>query len=215
MIKSEAINELATALAKAQGEICAAKKDSENPFFKSKYADLASVWSAIKEPLSKNGLSIVQTIDCKKDDLFEVYVETVLLHSSGQFLTSLIPVRAKDDSAQGMGSAITYARRYALAAIVGVYQDDDDGNAASGKDKTDNADKDKKPTGGTKPKDPPKNETPISMGDVALVYDKAASKWGLKKEDVDHRLFDSYGVTSAKALKKFQFDKLMTDMDKK
>ena len=127
MDKSEQINELATALAKAQGAITPAIKDSNNPFFKSQYADLASVWDACRKPLSENGLSVVQTID-GNDKL-----ETTLLHSSGQFISSTLSIVAKDQTSQSIGSAITYARRYALSAIIGICPDDDDAEAAMGR----------------------------------------------------------------------------------
>ena len=130
MNTSEQINELATALAKAQGEITGALKDSANPFFKSKYADLASCWDACRSPLSKNGLSVVQGLDVSDGHL---YLVTRLLHSTGQWISSTTPVTPKDDTPQGMGSALTYARRYALTAMVGVAQVDDDANAASGR----------------------------------------------------------------------------------
>lgn len=128
--QSEQIGELAQALAKAQGKITGALKDSSNPFFKSRYADLASVWDACRGPLSENGLAVVQLTEA--DDA-GVYVSTTLAHSSGQWMRSRLRLTPKDSTPQGMGSAITYGRRYALAAIVGVAQVDDDGNAASGR----------------------------------------------------------------------------------
>ena len=131
MEKSEQINELATALAKAQGMIGGALKDSENPFFKSKYADLKSVWSVIKQPLSTNGLSVVQTPETSENG---VKINTMLLHSSGQWISSYVGVPVGKKDAQGLGSAISYGRRYALASIVGVYQEDDDGNNSSGEE---------------------------------------------------------------------------------
>lgn len=127
-MKSEAINELAAALAIAQGQITGALKDSANPFFKSKYADLASVWDACREHLSKNGLAVIQTT---REDIEGVTVETTLAHKSGQYISGLLRMFPKDKSPQAYGSAMTYARRYALAAIVGVAQVDDDANAAS------------------------------------------------------------------------------------
>lgn len=123
-MKSEQINELAKALASAQELITGAKKDSDNPFFKSRYADLGSVWDSIRKPLSSNGLSVAQTVDGDK-------LITLLMHSSGQWIDSSYPISAKDGSPQAIGSAITYARRYALAAIVGAYQTDDDAEAAT------------------------------------------------------------------------------------
>ena len=130
MNKSENINELAAALAKAQGEMRGAVKDSANPFFKSRYADLASVWDACRVPLTKNGLSVVQTN--VGDGAEMVAVETILLHSSGQWISSFLSVKPVKNDPQGIGSCITYLRRYSLAAMVGIAPEDDDGNAASG-----------------------------------------------------------------------------------
>ena len=122
--KSEDIGELAKALAQVQGDIGAAKKDADNPFFKSKYADLPAVWDACREVLSKNGLAVSQLNTPAADGLLAV--RTVLLHSSGQWLASVIELPAKKADPQAYGSAITYARRYALACIVGVVADEDD-----------------------------------------------------------------------------------------
>jgi len=126
MKTSESLNELADALAKAQGVMETAKKTSTNPFFKSQYADLASVWEACRKPLSDNGLSILQTLEDGK-------VETILLHTSGQYVSSVLAFTAKDQTSQSIGSAITYARRYALSAMVGICPDDDDAEAAMGR----------------------------------------------------------------------------------
>jgi hypothetical protein len=129
MQTSEQINELAAALAKAQGQIQGAVKDSTNPAFKSRYADLASVWDACRMALSANGLAVVQGPALADRG---VSVTTRLLHSSGQWAESTLILPMDKATAQGAGSAITYARRYALAAMVGVApDDDDDGNAAS------------------------------------------------------------------------------------
>ena len=130
MNKSESVAELAAALAKAQGQMKGAIKDSANPFFKSKYADLASVVEAIRAAFSANGLSYIQTVEPSEKD--EVRVETTLLHASGEWISCgvlSLPVSKVD--AQGYGSALTYARRYSLSAAVGVAPEDDDGNAAS------------------------------------------------------------------------------------
>lgn len=129
MTKSDSIAALAAALAKAQGEISGAKKDEENPFYKSKYADLASVWDACREPLSKHGLSVIQTTGFDSKDQFTLF--TVLAHSSGEWIESAYPLNPVKNDPQGMGSCVSYARRYSLAAIVGIYQVDDDGNEAS------------------------------------------------------------------------------------
>lgn len=128
--KSETIGKLAEALAKAQGEMDNAKKDSNNPFFKSKYADLASNIDSIKGPLSKHGLSYVQFTDEENE---KNYLITKLMHSSGEWISGRLKLILKQNDMQGLGSAITYARRYGLAAMVGLAQEDDDGNEASGK----------------------------------------------------------------------------------
>jgi hypothetical protein len=123
------MKELATAMAKAQAEIKAALKDSKNPHFKSSYADLTSVWDACRTALTKNGLSVVQIPGFDAND---VWLETMILHSSGESLSGRYPLRPSQQTPQGYGSALTYARRYSLAAMVGVVADeDDDGNAAS------------------------------------------------------------------------------------
>ena len=126
MNHSDQINELGAALAKAQGLIEGAKKDSANPFFKSRYADLASVWDACRKHLSENGLSITQ---CPEESDNGIAIETMLLHSSGQWIKSRYTMPVSKLDAQAVGSAITYARRYALASIVGIAPEDDDGNA--------------------------------------------------------------------------------------
>jgi hypothetical protein len=147
--QSAQLDQLAVSLAKAQGEMENVKKGAENPFFKSKYADLASVWEAARVPLSKNGLSVIQSVT--SDDAHH-WLETTLLHSSGQFVSDTIKLTLKDDTMQGLGSAITYARRYQLSAFVGVSpDDDDDGNAASGK-------VDKPQNGRTATKPPPETQ---------------------------------------------------------
>jgi hypothetical protein len=131
MNKSEQINELAAALAKAQGSMESARKDSENPFFKSHYADLAAVWDAARKPLTDNGLSVTQHPSA---DGNIVTVETSLLHASGQWVGSQLTMLSKDASPQAIGSCITYLRRYALSSVLGIAsEDDDDGNSAQPK----------------------------------------------------------------------------------
>lgn len=132
MNKSENINELAAALAKAQAKIETAKKDQTNPFYKSQYAGLPQVWDACRKALSDNGLSIIQTTDTSENGMV---LESMLLHLSGQWVISTYPVNPLKADPQSIGSALTYARRYSIMALVGVVADDasdDDGNAASG-----------------------------------------------------------------------------------
>lgn len=127
---SSTVGKLAEALSKAQGQIRGALKDSSNPFFKSKYADLASVLEAFREPFSSNGLALVQI---PGNSPTGVAVETILMHSSGEWVSGVISVKPAKDDAQGLGSVITYLRRYSAAAFSGVAQIDDDGEAAVGR----------------------------------------------------------------------------------
>ncbi len=123
------MKELCAALVKAQAEMTGAKKDSANPFFKSKYADLSSVMEAIRPALSAHGLGFVQVAHDAQD---AAIVETVIVHQSGETMSCgkvSVPVSKAD--AQGYGSAITYARRYSLQTAFGVPSVDDDGNAAA------------------------------------------------------------------------------------
>ena len=129
MNKSETIGQLALALSKAQGQMKFAAKDAANPFFKSKYADLASVIEAIKVPLSANGIAFVQATDFEDS---AVIVETILLHESGEWISGRLRMQPTKNDPQGVGSAVTYAKRYGLQALAGVPSDDDDGNAATG-----------------------------------------------------------------------------------
>jgi hypothetical protein len=128
MNKSEEIKNLAVAMNKAQTEMGGAHKGANNPFFKSKYADLAAVVQAVKEPFANNGLSYVQF---PIEDNGRIGVETILMHSSGEWLSNSFTVNLTKQDAQGAGSAITYCRRYGLQAVAGIPSEDDDGNAAS------------------------------------------------------------------------------------
>lgn len=130
MNKSEQIDKIAAALHSAQERFRGAKKDSNNPFFKSKYADLESVWEACRDGLRDHGLSVSQ-FPVSDGDM--VGVETILMHISGQYISNTIYVRPVKQDPQAAGSAITYLRRYALAGVLGIIQTDDDANESSGK----------------------------------------------------------------------------------
>lgn len=131
-MQSAEIGELAKALALAQADITGAVKTSVNPFYKSRYADLATIMDSCRGPLSKHGLAVIQTTD--GTDGASVTILTTLAHGSGQWVRGKLVMRAEKTDPQTIGKCITYARRYALAAIVGVVSEDDDGNSASGKD---------------------------------------------------------------------------------
>ena len=124
------INEIAAALAKAQAVMPPAKMNSTNPFLKNKYADLGSVIEASRKPLADNELSITQLVT---GDETRIVVETILMHASGQSISSRMSLALSEgkgmSSAQAAGSIITYLRRYSLSAILGIYADEDaDGN---------------------------------------------------------------------------------------
>ncbi len=129
--ESPTLGALALALSKAQGAMASAKKDSSNPHFKSSYADLASVWDAIRAPLSDNELAVVQRITTRRGD-DGVYITSTLMHSSGEKMWDTCRMPVAQMTAHGIGAATTYGRRYSLMGLVGIApDDDDDGNRDS------------------------------------------------------------------------------------
>ncbi len=161
MNQSTEIGELASALSKAQAEYKTAKKDNKNPFFRSNYADLNTVMVACRPHITKNNLAIVQTMDIVNDKNVLI---TTLMHSSGQWIKSITPILSAKNDSQGYGAGTTYARRFALEAIVGgTASEDDDGNEAC------------RPT--------ESNEEPtISKTEIAMIQE------GLKKCTPEHRM---------------------------
>lgn len=126
MERSESIKEIANALCKFQQEVGKIKKSANNPFFKSKYATLSDILDVIQEPLSNSGLSVMQL------PVGENELETIVMHISGEFISSKYTMRPTKNDPQGVGSCITYQRRYALGAALSLNIDeDDDGNKAS------------------------------------------------------------------------------------
>lgn len=129
MITSPTVTKIASALLLAQKEIGSAKKDSTNPFFKMKYSDLGSVMEACKDAFNNHGITVLQPVET---DETITYVRTILLHDSGEYISSSMKVSCKNpDNPQEMGSAITYAKRYSLQAIAFIPSEDDDGEAAT------------------------------------------------------------------------------------
>lgn len=130
-LNSDSLSKIAPALVKAQKKMGNAVKDSKNPFFKSKYADLNAVREAVLPHLNEEGISVLQPtvyVDGKK------FVQTKFLHETGEYISGLTEiVSAKETDAQAQGSGISYARRYGLQSLANIGADDDDGNAASGK----------------------------------------------------------------------------------
>lgn len=178
MLKSESIAALAKAIALSQLHVENALKSSTNPHFKSKYADLAEILNTVRPVFSANGIAIVQT------PTFEsgvASVETMLCHESGEFISSICSSPVSKQDAQGIGSAITYLRRYSLAAMCGVAQEDDDGNGASDKDKPKQPSN--KPQPQTKPAPEVKklsnDEREMGVKDMKAAPDEAALKEAL------------------------------------
>ena len=180
MQQSETIGRLSEALSKVQAVLEGAKLDSTNPFFKSKYSDLTSVWTACRKPLAENGLSVIQT--CQSETADMVIVETMLSHNSGEWVRGRLAMRPVKADPQGVGSCITYARRYSLAAIVGVAPEDDDGNIASGKsDKPETRHTTHTKTETKAPEKPPQETSPPKAGtDTATLSAKDNLKAKMK-----------------------------------
>lgn len=120
----------AEALARAQAGMTSATKDSKNPHFKSSYASLASVVDAIRQPLAAQGIAWAQDVTCDGD---MVSCVTVLLYGESEHRFGRLSAKAKDASAQAIGSTVTYLRRYSLMATLGIPAEDDDGEASHGR----------------------------------------------------------------------------------
>lgn len=167
-MRSENLNELAAALAKAQGAMEAAAFNRVNPHFKNRYADLAAIWDAIRIPLSSNGLAVTQVTEIRERGFVLV---TTLHHASGQWLAGeyALPVGGRP---QEVGSALTYARRYSLCGIVGIVADDDDDAEAGNKVKASEPEPKRPNPHRTPPEDisdgEPNGEIPHVDGVVAL-----------------------------------------------
>ena len=131
MNQSDSIANLAKALSIVQGKLTYAKKDSKNPFFKSNYADLESVWDACRDLLASNGLSVSQFPGsyCEIDK--SMSLTTVLLHESGEYISQEMTLPVAKPDPHGCCAAVTYMRRVSLSAVTGIVQADDDGNTAS------------------------------------------------------------------------------------
>lgn len=215
MQQSEQINEIAAALSKAQSQIEGAVKDANNPFYKSKYADLSSIIEAVKGPLANNGLSIVQLVGF--DDENREFLETQISHSSGQFFRGRILIKSKDQSPQAQGSAISYARRYALQAALNVPVFDDDAEMAQASFRKPQTNvppvqtvpltKTSEPT----PEAPtsPATATSIQMNRISYLINKLK----LDPAKLAERLDKQFGKTEVKALSKTEADWLIKNLE--
>ena len=128
MKHSDSIIKIAPALVKAQSEIGKAAKTAMNPHLRSKYANLDSVWNAVAPALQVNELMVMQSPVISDDN--KLHLETMIIHSSGEWIKEEMAMPIPKQDPQGYGSALSYARRYHLSAMLGVTQDDDDGHAA-------------------------------------------------------------------------------------
>jgi hypothetical protein len=196
MEQSQSIIELAKALSKMQGELTSVPKSSTNPFFKSKYADLDAVWDTIRKPLSSNGLSVIQTTYDQND---KIYLETMLLHTSGEWVKSYLPINAKESSPQAIGSAITYARRYAMSAMLGVSADEDDDAEGTTNHKPVQKE--------SKPAEKPTIE-PVTKEQVKAIEEAVVKHCYNAKAFIESK---GWKATSAKELTKAQAEELIKD----
>jgi hypothetical protein len=127
-MQSEDVSEITKALVGLQHELAPVRRESKNPFLGTRYADLSACWEALREPLARHNLAVVQTTEPGADG--HLLIVTELLHTSGQWIRGHLPIKPTKQDPQSLGSAITYGRRYALAAICGLVQEDDDAEGA-------------------------------------------------------------------------------------
>jgi hypothetical protein len=214
MQRSESITEIAKALSAFQGEIKNPANTAYNPFFRSKYAPLPDILNLVRPNMAKHGLSIIQQPSGGGEN---ISVTTILLHNSGEYI-ELDPLVLRVDkvTAQGIGSAITYGRRYALAALLGISsEDDDDGNIASGKNDNDGT---SQPCAGKKQSPVSKTSPPAPKTDQAANQPKELDKGKVQRlailrkqkgiTDEKHKEFlKNAGVESSKYLNEEQYKK--------
>lgn len=219
MNRSENVTEISKALAAVQSEMQPAINNSKNPFFNSDYADFEAVKAAAQPYLAKNGLAVIH-VPWVTDG--KMYLECVVLHSSGQWISGMYPVNPVKNDPQSIGSAVTYAKRYSFSAMVGVVtKDDDDGNAATkpgekpraGDKRDDSRVPAPKPQRPPTPPGPPKNnpamERALPVGptekQLTRLFTIAGQK-GWNTEGVHVWLKDNFGLDSAKKLNRTQYD---------
>lgn len=201
MNKSDDTKDLFAALAKAQGEMGAAKKDATNPFFKSHYADLASIWRSCQEVLPKHGLAVLQIPQLIADIMV---LETVITHASGQWVSGQYRVKPVKDDPQSYGSAMSYARRYSLASMLSIVTEDDDGESAMGRLQPPIASH--KPAYSYAPYNG-KLEATIGDGDKPQLVKRffaAAKESGWTDQEVKHYTMTKFNALSSSALTKEQ-----------
>lgn len=197
MKKSDLINELATALAKAQSEMKHAIKDAKNPFFKSDYATLSSISEACLPFLNKHGIAVTQTTEVY--ETAGVLLVTTMMHVSGQWISSSYPVHPVKNDPQSLGSALSYARRYSLAGIAGVVVGDDDAESAMDRNTPE------------KPKVVATSTNPSEAQLKRLFAIAHKNNW--KDEDLRDYL-EKMGMKSTKELSYMQYESLCKNIEK-
>jgi hypothetical protein len=187
MKMSETIAELATALSKAQGQIDDASKSADNPYYKSRYADLAAVRAVIREPLAVNDLAIIQAPRVVSGG---AEVETMLVHKSGEFMSETLFMPAGKSDPHGYASAITYARRIGIMSLLALAAYDDDGNTAV--DSVKNAPEKKKPSA----------DVMVAANKAAKEGTPALTAWWQSLSKEDRALIDTDTIKALKATAK-------------
>jgi len=178
---SESIGNIATALSQFQGEVQNPANIANNPFFKSKYAPLAEVLNTVRPVLAKYGLSVIQNTHNSDD---KVYVHTLLMHKSGEWIESdPLELKVEKNTPQGVGSAITYGRRYALSAITGVASEEDDDGNANEPDKNKKGKKEEVPEAFTDPK--VAEELNVLIGQIDVLVNELVKDETKKKTMID------------------------------
>lgn len=213
MRTSDSIKAIAPAFLAAQKQVKDATKTSTNPHYRSKYAPLEEVIAACKEALNSNGITYLQ--GGEKNDGEVLHLSTMLLHESGEWIESTLTMRPAKNDPQGIGSAITYARRYSLASICGVAsEEDDDGNAAS------HAPESKKPATNPAPKAEPKTDRRAQYGRIQVQKGRKGVK-DLTEAQWDGLLCDCFDIPSKELIQELSpialnagIDKLIQEIDK-
>ncbi len=186
-MQSETIGKLAEALAKAQGALNAASKDSKGNY--GKYATLAELWDTAREPLSDHGLSVMQATEFVGDRLA---IRTVIAHTSGEWLDGLYPVKPAQDTPMGLGAALSFARRYTFAAMCGLTAEDSEAAGSAGYPQNGNAGNGNRQTTTGKPAAP--KPTVREMADAPKTAATVAPEAG----EVDlNGLFDGDGFDTS------------------
>ena len=205
MPQSEKIDLLAKAMIEVQKELQGAKKSAENPFYKSNYADLQACIEAGAPVLTKHGLCVLQPMGGTPDS---PSVITLLMHESGQWVSGELVMTPDKKGPQGIGSAITYNRRYSYSAMIGLHQEDDDGEGTKNKDKKESGDKS---TTKETPKSKGIHSSPITDKDATELFKLAQGK-GMVEGELHTYCQEKYNVQGVYDLTKKQYIAALKDI---